>query len=92
MTKKPAGAVSTLTVHTMGHEKSDGLLFYNPRRKHKYWIGSKSQHNTFETAIAALAEKYGRSPEWVKANMGNTNSLYEIHKNLINRKLNSPSN
>jgi len=82
VTKKPAAAVSTLTVHTMDHEKSDGLLFYNPRRTHKYWISSTSHHNTLEAALAALAEKYARSPEWVRANMGNTNSLYKIHKNL----------
>ena len=80
--KKSTDATSTLTFKTMDHEKSDGLLFYNPRRKHKYWISSTSHHNTLEVAIAALAEKYGRSPEWVKVNMGNTNSLYKIHKNL----------
>ncbi|MEA3421658.1 MAG: hypothetical protein U9Q97_08300 [Acidobacteriota bacterium] len=80
--KKPPPAASALTVHTMKPEKSDGLLFYNPRRKHKYWVSSTSKHNTLEAAIAALAEKYGRNPEWVKANMGNTNNLYKIHKNL----------
>jgi len=82
VTKKPAGAASILTVHNMDNEKSDGLFFYNPRRKHKYWTSSKSWHNTLEAAIAALAEKYGRNPEWVKANMGNTNNLYKIHINL----------
>jgi hypothetical protein len=82
VTKKPAGADSTLTVYNQDKEESDGLLFYNPRRKHKYWVNSTSWHNTFEGAIAALAEKYGRNPEWVKANMGNTNNLYKIHKNL----------
>jgi len=82
VTKKPAGAASTLTIQDMDNEKSDGLLFYNPRRKHKYWVSSTSWHNTLEAAIAALAEKYGRNPEWVKANMGNTNNLYKIHKNL----------
>ncbi|MBW2607151.1 MAG: hypothetical protein JRD05_05890 [Deltaproteobacteria bacterium] len=85
VTKKSAGAPSTLTVHNMDIEKSDGLLFYNPRRKHKYWVSSTSLHNTFEAAIAALAEKYDRNPEWVKANMGNTNNLYKIHKNLAKK-------
>ena len=80
--KKPAPVASPLTVHTMKPEKSEGLLFYNPRREHKYWISKTSHHNTLEAAIAALAEKYARSPEWVKINMGNTNSLYKIHKNL----------
>ena len=80
--KKPAAVVSTLTVHTMGIKKSDGLLFYNPRRTRKYWISSTSHHNKLEEAIAALAEKYSRNPEWVKSNMGSTNSLYKIHKNL----------
>ena len=85
MTKKPAGAASTLTFHNQDNEKSDGLLFYNPRRKHKYWVSSTSRHNKLEAAIAALAEKYGRNPEWVKANMGNTNNLYKIHKNLAKK-------
>ncbi len=85
VTKKPAGAASTLTVYNMDNEKSDGLLFYNPRRKHKYWVSSTSLHNTFEAAISALAEKYDRNPEWVKANMGNTNNLYKIHKNLAKK-------
>jgi len=82
VTKKPAGAVPTLTFQIQDNEKSDGQLFYNPRRKHKYWVSSTSWHNTLEAAIAALSEKYGRNPEWIKANMGNTNSLYKIHKNL----------
>jgi hypothetical protein len=82
VTKKPSGAASTLTFHTMDHEKSDGPLFYNPRRKYKYWVSSTSRHNTLEAAIAALAEKYGRNPEWVKTNMGNTNNLLKIHKHL----------
>ena len=82
VTKKPAGDSSTLTADNIDNEKSDGQLFYNPRRKHKYWVSSTSWHNTLEAAIAALSEKYGRNPEWIKANMGNTNSLYKIHKNL----------
>jgi hypothetical protein len=82
VTKKPAGAASTLTFQNQDNEKSDGLLFYNPRRKHKYWVSSTSWHNTLEAAIAALAVKYGRNPEWVKVNIGNTNNLYKIHKNL----------
>jgi hypothetical protein len=82
VTKKPAGAASTLTVDNQDNEESDGLLFYNPRRKHKYWVSNTSWHNTLEAAIAALAEKYGRNPEWVKANMGDTNNLYKIHQNL----------
>ena len=54
VTKKPAGAASTLTFQNPDNEKSDGLLFYNPRRKHKYWVSSTSWHNTLETAIASL--------------------------------------
>ena len=82
VTKKPTGVASTLTVDNQDNEKLDGLLFYNPRRKHKYWVSSISWHNTLEAAIVALADKYGHNPEWVKVNMGNTNSLYKIHKNL----------
>jgi len=82
VTKQSATASSTLTLHTMGIKKSDGLLFYNPRRINKYWTSSTSHHDTLEAAIDSLAEKYGRSSNWVKSNMGSTNSLYKIHKNL----------
>jgi len=87
VTKKPAGTASTLTAQNQDNKESDGLLFYNPRRKHKYWVSSTSWHNTLEAAIAALAEKYDRNPEWIKTNMGDTNSLYKIHKNLANSKV-----
>ncbi|MBT8356335.1 MAG: hypothetical protein HKO79_02515, partial [Desulfobacterales bacterium] len=69
MVKKPDPAPSALTLHAMGIKKSDGVLFYNPRRKNKYWTSNTSRHDTLEAAMASLAKQYGRSPEWVIANM-----------------------
>lgn len=60
--------------------------FYNPRRPYPYWTDQKSKHKGFKEAIQALANKYERSPEWIKINMGATNDLNEIHRNLTERK------
>jgi ribonuclease HI len=73
-----------------GSLKTTGLEFYNPRRPHKYWTGKNTKHNTFKEAVAALAAQYDRSPEWIQHHMGTTNSLDEIHRNLTNRKQNTP--
>ena len=70
---------------------SDGLVFYNPRRHHKYWSSATSKHNTFQEAISELAKQYDRSPQWVQTYMGETNSLNEIHQNLSYHKLKESS-
>ncbi len=62
--------------------KSGGLVFYDPRRPRKYWTAENSKHKNYNDAIQALAKQYGRPPEWIKANMGATNDLAEIHRNL----------
>ncbi len=62
--------------------KVAGNVFYDPRRPHKYWSANNRKHKTYEEAIQALANRYKRTPEWIKANMGNTNDLAEIHRNL----------
>jgi ribonuclease HI len=67
-------------------EKSQGILFYNPRRPHKYWTSATDKHDTFNDAIAALAKTYDRSPEWIQQHMGKTNNLNEIHHNLAESK------
>ena len=66
-------------------------LFYNPRRPYKYWTSATSKHKTFKQAIAALAQEYRRSQQWVRQNMGDSNSLNEIHQNLRNQKLSETS-
>ena len=64
--------------------EADGIVFYNPRRPYKYWTGSNSKHKSYQEAIQSLATKYGRSPEWIQAHMGDTNDLEQIHENLAN--------
>jgi len=64
--------------------RSSGLSFYDPRRTHKYWTSETSKHDTLQEAIGNLARQYNRSPEWIQANMGETNDLVEIHRNLAN--------
>lgn len=74
-----------------GGSKSAGLEFYNPRRPHKYRTGADAEHDTFQTAIAALAKQYDRSADWIQHYMGTTNDLEEIHRNLSSSKLNAPA-
>ena len=62
--------------------KVEGLAFYDPRRPYKYWTDKDTKHQNYREAIEALAKKYGRPPEWIQANMGDTNDLEEIHRNL----------
>ena len=72
--------------------KSDGLVFYDPRRPRKYWISATAKYNTFQEAIAALAKQYDRKPQWIQEHMGETNDLREIHRNLASGKLNFSPN
>ena len=70
--------------------KPGSLAFYDPRRAHKYWTGAKAKHSTYQEAIAALAKQYGRTSEWIKSHMGETNDLNQIHQNLAAGKRSDP--
>jgi hypothetical protein len=63
-------------------EISPGIVFYNPRRTYPYWIDASEKYKSYREAIQALARKYDRPPEWIQKNMGKTNDLAEIHRNL----------
>ncbi len=63
-----------------------GIVFYNPRRVYPYWTGRSAKYKTFKAAINSLASQFNRSAQWIQANMGSTNNLNEIRKNLISRK------
>jgi hypothetical protein len=41
---------------------------------------------SYQEALQALARKYDRPTEWIQENMGQTNDLAEIHRNLQARK------
>ena len=60
----------------------EGTKFYDPRRPNKYWTDKNSKHKTYGEAMQALAAKYGRPVDWIKANIGETNDLDQIHQNL----------
>jgi hypothetical protein len=82
--------IQTVTKALPGADQTPEVVFYNPRRPYPYWTGEKSKHKSYNEAIQALAKKYDRSPEWIKLNMGATNDLNEIHKNLEERKAADP--
>jgi len=66
--------------------KATSVLFYDPSRTPPYLANMASGHYTREAAIAALADQFDRPADWVKRNMGNSNDLSQIHRNL-NRAL-----
>ena len=59
-----------------------GILFYDPRRKKRYWAGRNAQFNTLDDAINELSQEYQRTPEWVEKYIGEMNDLGVIHDNL----------
>jgi predicted sulfurtransferase len=65
-------------------KRPTGPVFYDPRRPYKYWADKDSRHKNYKQAIQALAKKYSRTPEWIQSNMGDTNDLGQIHRNLSN--------
>jgi hypothetical protein len=71
--------------------KTAEIVFYNPRRPFPYWTSKNSKHKSYKEAIQSLAKKYERSAAWVKANMGATNDLSQIHQNLRDRKAADPA-
>ena len=62
--------------------KAGSTAFYDPRRPYPYRTDKNIKHKSYHQAIQALARKYERPTEWIKANMGDTNDLDEIHRNL----------
>ena len=82
--KKKAEPDAGITKKAAGPQAA-GLVFYDPRRPYKYWTDETTKHKTYQDAIQALAQKYARPAEWVKANMGKTNDLAQIHQNLKDR-------
>ena len=78
----PKSEKKTTVDKAAGETKADGLSFYDPRREYKYWTSKTDKHKTFQAAIAALAKQYDRPAAWIKSNMGQTNDLDQIHRNL----------
>ncbi len=82
--------VKTVSIKPAGTTSATGVEFYNPRRSQKYWTSATSKHQTFKEAIDALAKQYDRSPQWIQQQMGETNDLDEIHRNLSRSKTSMP--
>jgi len=67
---------------TESESTTSGLLFYDPRRAEKYWVGPDSRYRTMEEAVDTLAKQYEQTPDWIVSHLGGTNDLVEIHRNL----------
>ena len=78
----PQSEKKTTVGKAAGETKAVGIRFYNPRREYIYWTSKTDKHKTFQAAIAALAKQYNRPAAWIQSNMGQTNDLDQIHRNL----------
>lgn len=94
--KNATAAVATATAASTTQPKvaigdktsvsNHGLSFYDPRREKRYWASRNSKHDTLNNALQALADMYGRTPQWIAANMGDQNDLEQIHAYLKQRQ------
>lgn len=69
---------------------ADRSTFYNPKRNPPYLANETTGAQSREEAIAKLARQFSMSVEKIKANMGDSNSLNQIHINLVRAKLPEP--
>jgi hypothetical protein len=84
LTKPDSAAIGTTGIPSV--KKKPAIEFYNPRRPFPYWTDASVKHKSFQEAIRTLAQKYNRSPQWVRRHMGETNDLSQIHHNLRTRQ------
>ncbi len=63
-------------------QRVTGIQFYNPRRHYKYQTGTKNRYHTLKEAVDDLATKFDKPPRWVEVNLGDTNDLGQIYRNL----------
>jgi hypothetical protein len=59
-----------------------GIQFYDPRRHYKYQTGTTNRYHTLKEAVDDLATKFDKTPRWVEVNLGDTNDLGQIYRNL----------
>jgi hypothetical protein len=59
-----------------------GIQFYDPRRHYKYQTGTTNRYHTLKEAVDDLATTFDKTPRWVELNLGDTNDLGQIYRNL----------
>jgi hypothetical protein len=63
-------------------QRVTGIQFYDPRRHYKYQTGTTNRYHTLKEAMDDLATKFDKPPRWVEVNLGDTNDLGQIYRNL----------
>jgi hypothetical protein len=63
-------------------QRVTGIQFYDPRRHTKYQTGTTTSYHTLKEAVDDLATKFDKTPRWVELNLGDTNDLGQIYRNL----------
>ena len=74
--------VSPDTVDEELVQRVTGIQFYDPRRHYKYQTGTATSYHTLKEAVDDLAAKFDKTPRWVELNLGDTNDLGQIYRNL----------
>jgi hypothetical protein len=74
--------VSPDTVDEELVQRVTGIQFYDPRRHYKYQTGTATSYHTLKEAVDDLATKFDKTPRWVELNLGDTNDLGQIYRNL----------
>ena len=74
--------VSPATVDEELVHRVTGIQFYDPRRHFKYQTGTTTSYHTLKEAVDDLATKFNKTPRWVELNLGDTNDLGQIYRNL----------
>ena len=59
-----------------------GPLFYDPRRKKKYWISPSNGFDTLSEALNALSQAYHVPVDWIEQHMGDSNHIEDIHRSI----------
>lgn len=70
------------TESAAGEKALSGIQFYDPRRHTKYQTGTTTSYHTLKEAVDDLATKFDKTPRWVELNLGDTNDLGQIYRNL----------
>ena len=74
--------VSQDTVDEELVQQVTGIHFYEPRRHYKYQTDTTTSYHTLKEAVDDLAAKFDKTPRWVELNLGDTNDLGQIYRNL----------
>lgn len=76
-------AEASPSLNSAGQAGQVAELFFLGEQERPYQVQPGRRYSTLEDAVSALSEIYGKPKDWIKKNMGGSNELNVIHKNLL---------